>query len=585
MARRNLYLLILLFISALMLSQCANPVSPEGGKKDVIPPRLLAADPPNRTTHFKAGKVELYFDEFINLKDPSTQIIVAPPTLTTTEYRVRGKNLVVDIQDKLNPNTTYNINFGSSIQDLTENNVLKNFRYVFSTGSFIDSLSLNGNVTDAFDLTPQKEVYAMLYINNNDTIPFDSLPYKVKPYYITKTNETGDFGFTHLSDQPLLLFALNDKNGNAMYDIPEEKIAFLDSLVTGYYIPAEDTIMADSVRKDTVSKTDSTRTFTTISVLKDTTVSKVPSSAFPVFKLRMFVEEDTVQKLLKKETVKEGELALYFRNPLRDGKITPLKNADLAFLEEYSTRKDTLYLWLKKPQEDTLHFLISQQERVIDTVAFPPVKAKPRRDKKAEKLSVISNMSDGTLNYFKNEPRFVFSAPLELADLTKVKIANGKDTIPVKITFTDSIHRRIVVHHNWQESTSYTLIFPDSIFYAFNGITNDSMLVGFKTRGLKDLGSLTIETSSEKQSNNYIYQLLNDKEKLIEEFALIKPGKIKFDFLSPGSYKVKVILDRNQNGKWDPGNYIKRIQPEWVFYYPAKIEIRANWDVEEKWDF
>ena len=188
---KNIRLLLLIPCLVILLIRCANPVTPQGGPKDIRPPKAVAFEPPDLSTHFQSRKIKITFNEFIQLKDARNQIIISPPLLPKTEFSLHGKSLLIKFNDSLKANTTFSIIFGEAIADLTEGNILHNFTYVFSTGDYVDSLSLQGNIIDAFNLTPQKDIYAMLYINNNDTIPFDSLPYRVKPYYLSKTNVKG----------------------------------------------------------------------------------------------------------------------------------------------------------------------------------------------------------------------------------------------------------------------------------------------------------------------------------------------------------------------------------------------------------
>ncbi len=209
---------LLVLSLCLLLLSCANPVAPEGGPKDTKPPKVLKSDPPDFSANFKDNSIKIDFDEFIALKNQAAEVNVSPPLKTLPDLKLRGKSLIVKIDDTLAANTTYSIDFGKSISDITENNILTGFSYTFSTGPYIDSLSLRGNVMNAFDLTTPKDVFALLYIDRCDTIPMDSLPMKVKPYYVTKINEKGEFQFHNLRSSPMKLTALADLNGNLIFD-------------------------------------------------------------------------------------------------------------------------------------------------------------------------------------------------------------------------------------------------------------------------------------------------------------------------------------------------------------------------------
>ncbi|HSN50561.1 MAG TPA: hypothetical protein VLR52_04960, partial [Bacteroidales bacterium] len=425
------------------------------------------------------------------------------------------------------------------------------------------------------DLSPEKDVYAMLYMDNNDTVPFDSLPFRVRPYYISKTDEQGEFHFTNLADKPLLLFALKDQNGNFIYDLPNERIAFNDSLVRGTFIPelVTDTTKKDSLRKDSIPIGD--------------TAKKVMGPVYPSYTIHMFAETDTVLRLMKKETIREGQLALYFSTPLSAPRFSPLTGDTGIAMEEYNTRKDTVYLWLKSPQQDTLRFRVMDKGKIIDTATFAPLvaKRKPKKDDPPPRVAINSNVSGGTLNHFHDFPILTASYPLNRSDFSKVLLVVEKDTTRANLTFRDSIHRRIEVHHTWQEEKKYKIIIPDSVFYTYAGWTNDSLFFPFKTLAAKDYGNLVMNVTPSEKSKNYIVQLVNEKDMVFAEKSIKEPGKVAFTYISPGTYRVKVILDNNLNGKWDSGIFAKRHQPEKVFYYPGKVEVRANWDVEENWNF
>ena len=198
MQRSTTIFSLLILFSALLLVRCAHPVSPTGGPRDVTPPVVEGYSPPNLTKRFREKSFRIEFNEYVTLKNQATEVFSSPPMRHEPDIRVRGKSITVKLIDSLVSDATYSINFGNAITDLTEGNILKGFSYVFSTGDIIDTLSLQGTLQSAFDRKPQKEVFIGLYMNNNDTIAFDSLPLKVAPYYITKTDEQGNFLFNHL---------------------------------------------------------------------------------------------------------------------------------------------------------------------------------------------------------------------------------------------------------------------------------------------------------------------------------------------------------------------------------------------------
>ncbi len=571
--KRLIFYISFLLITSLCLFRCANPVSPEGGPKDIKPPHIKVCAPPNSSALFKGNTIRIDFDEFINLKNPLNEIIFSPLLNKLPDYRLRGKSLIIKLEDSLRANTTYSINFGNAINDITENNVLNGFTYVFSTGSFVDSLSIHGKVVSAFDLQPQKEVFAVLYLNNCDTLPFDSLPFRLPPFYLTKTNEKGEFHLTNLRKADYMLLAVVDQNNDFIFNQPSEKIGFLDSLIQASFILTTDSVKSDS------SKT----------VKKDTLMNVKPN--FPIYELHLFDEPDSIQRILKINVPRRGMIMILFKYPVRSLQLDPLNLDSITpwCREEFSAKKDSLILWLMNPEKDSLILSIMDRDSILDTARIDlKIKNQKRKsDKKeaeADRLGVRSNAGSNAFNQFKSNLSLQFSYPLLRWDFSKVLLIDGKDTLNPKIKFSDSIHRKIQIHYPWKEEKTYTLFIPDSCFFGINQLTNDTLIQTFRTKAAKEYGSLVLSIAFKDQSQQYLVQLLTEKESLVEEKIMNQSGKVKFEYLNPGTFKIKVISDRNRNQQWDTGNYRKKLQPEEVNYFFKPIEIRANWDVEESWE-
>ena len=580
MPRKPFFLLILLVLVSFFFYRCANPVTPEGGPKDIRPPQIKQCVPAYSSTRFKGNTIRVDFDEFINLKNPMSEIIVSPPLKEIPDYRLRGKSLIIKLDDSLKPNTTYTINFGKAINDITENNVLTGWAYVFSTGDYVDSLSLRGKVINAFDMKPQKDVFAILYMNNNDTLPFDSLPLKVSPYYVIKTNDNGEFVFSNLQKADFKLMAINDQNNDYIYNQPAEKIAFLDSLVKPIYIPAPP---PDSVKNDS-TKTDSVKT------LKGDTLKAIPPTG-PSYELHLFEEPDSTQHVVKTNVLRDGMVLITFKYPLKKLHLQPLNIDTVADwnILEYSAKRDSITLWLLNIKKDSLILRISDNDQLVDTSRIDlkikvPKRKSEKKEQGPERLAISSTAKSNQFNQFKTKLFLDFSYPLNRWDFSRVKLVDGKDTIKPLLTFADSIKRKIFVNYKWKEEKQYTLIIPDSCFFSINQLTNDTLIQAFRTRVTKDFGSLILHLNLKSHPGQFIVQLITEKETLMEEQIINKSGKVKFEYIMPGKFKIKIIFDRNGNQKWDTGNYRIKLQPEVVSYFSKTIEIRANWDVEESWD-
>jgi uncharacterized protein (DUF2141 family) len=553
-------------------------ISPEGGPKDMTPPTVTGCDPPNYSAHFDRKSVRIDFDEFVNAETSGGKVLVSPPLTEPPDYRLRGKSLVVAFEDTLMKGTTYTINFGSVISDITEGNKLNGFIYAFSTGAYLDSLSLTGRVTDGFTRQPVKDILVMLYVPDNDTIPPDSLPALIRPDYITRTGEDGGFAFTNLPPNSYKIVALDDKTGDMLFNTVGERIAYSDSLVSPRYEKpaAPDTSETDSLAADSAVKK-------TLNVLPVATQG---------FSLRLFEPKDSVQSLDKTTLVRDRMATFIFRFPPENLRLVPLNSDSLAewSLIEPGTFGDTLTLWLLGSLPDTLILKVTAQKMENDTIDLPvKVTEAARKGKKAAtekpaRLDIRENTRGGLLNFFKGPLILTASYPLDTADFSGFRIIDGKDTLSPAATELDSLSRRIIFRYPWAEGRSYQLFLPDSALFSVNGLTNDTLRIRFKTSEARMYGNLKVNLAMPQGAGQLIVQLLTEKEKVVEEQVVKESGRISFNYLLPAKYKLKVIVDQNLNRRWDSGDYFRKIQPEEVIYFPRTLELRANWDVEETWD-
>lgn len=590
--RRTAYFLFA--ISAIYLfSLCAHPVSPGGGLKDTEPPIVVKAVPENYSTNFDQKSIIVTFNEFVKLNKLQQQLLISPPTNELPEIKLKGKSIHIKFLEDLKPETTYSVYFGDAIVDLTEGNPIAGYTYVFSTGSILDSMSITGQVVNAFDLKPSVETFVMLYLDDNDTIPLDSLPYFVRPYYISRTNKQGTFRLQNLRNEQYKLFAINDMNSNFLFDLPGEAIAFSDSLISPEFVMP--------ILKDTLEKADSLVAATKDSLIniaggllpekkEDSLIKLTKSSKY----LYLFSQVDSTQKLLRAELTKAGMLTFAFRFPASDIEVESLYPVPDSFqvMKYYNKNADSLYWYFSQQVLDSLNIHITKDSTINDTVSLSLIpRAKPTA-KKASKL--VENV---------NSLRYSSSAKYRKLDLNKYldlkfeepvvwyqmrdsnRFINNKDTIYNQVAFTkmDSLGLNYRMSATFEAGGSYDLSIPDSVFVGFSGKWNDTILMNFKVPTLEDYGNLVIDIQIDS-AETMIVQLLNTKDLVLAENQLHKSEIVHFNTLNPGKYKIKVIQDRNKNGRWDSGNYAGKIQPERVNIFPKELEIRANWDLEEEWD-
>lgn len=565
----------------LLMTFCANMKAPGGGPKDIYPPEVIGSEPPNYSTNFKAHKITLNFNEFVTVSDIVTEVFISPPLEKTPDIKTRGKSVIITIDEKLHDSTTYSIFFGKSIKDLTEGNPIENYNYVFSTGDLIDSLSVIGEVINAFDLKPREDVLVMLYEDLNDTIPFDSLPYLVKPSYLTRTNPGGFFVINNLREGDFMLFALADINLSTTYDQGEEEIAFLDSLVSPKYLVAEtpDSLAMDSLAADTITAT----------VFVADTISN--DSLIPVsdrFTLFMFQEQDTIQRLMGADKPRDRVLRFIFRQPANDIVITPLTPVpDNWMISEWNEGHDTLRYYLLSSKLDTLSLKVSRDTTVYDTVSFSlaedeTLQGRKDRDKE-QALKIFSNIRS-PFPYFE-ELLLMTGYPFLKYDFSGFLLVEGTDTLKPSLEIHGQAGRMIRLNHKLKENTPYLLFFPDSALTDLAGHSNDSTEFRFSTDGPDNYGSYKLNITNGSPYPQLIIQLFGeDEKKMYRQDLLGQDGTLVWEHLPPGKYVVKAIGDINRNGKWDTGNYLARQQPEPVVYLGERIEIRGAWSFEEDWN-
>lgn len=568
----------LAFILILSLTRCANIVSPSGGPKDTVPPIVLNASPENQSNNFPGKDIHITFDEYVTLNNPNNNILISPPLNENPEYKLHGKSLIIKFKEQLKPETTYSINFGEAIKDLHEGNIFKDYSFVFSTGENIDTLTLEGKLLQATDHKPSADFFVMLYADNNDTIDIDSLPYLVKPYYVTKSDKEGRFRFSGLKDDRYLIFALKDNNSNLRFDLPNEEIAFLDSLVR----PINNlqlTINNDSIDND----------FVVNDSVKQNTNEKT------VLMLYTFMEEDSIQKLLKREVPEEGLLRFVFRYPARNVKIEVLEQLPdtFAICPTYSANHDSI-LWHFTPNKDSLLLTINYDTLINDTslISLKPRKTDNRRRKKdaaIKSLNVKTNISSSKL---KPEQDLILTFNEPVTNITMRDTSwyiIGKDTIINDLHFkkVDSFGLRYKLDKTFEVEKSYKIIIPDSVFYSFKSVTNDTTEISFKVPALSEYGNIFVTVDVPENVPQVIVELLDDRDKLIDKQIITSTTKVAFRYLSPKKYKLKATLDKDANGRWSPGDYGKKQLPEEVYYHKDVFDVKANWDfdIEEAWRF
>ena len=562
--KNRLIKLTTLALITLVVYSCAITQAPGGGPKDTKPPMFTAADPANNSVNFSGKKITLTFSEYVKLKNLDKFLLISPPLNQLPDIREGGKTLTIRIKDTLRANTTYKFYMGDAIVDITEGNPLRNFSYAFSTGTVIDSLSLSGKVTNAFTLEPQKDLFVLLYSKTED-----SVPYLERPVYVTRTYDNGNFVFTNLASGKYRLLALKDVNGDYVYSPGAEDIAFADSLAEPEY---SEISAPDSLGKVTLTGGENR----------------------PV-ELMLFNEPDSTQRLLKGGMAGKNQFQITYRYPLKNLDIKPLSDDSTRnwCIKEFSTKNDTVRGWLIPPVTDTLKLRVVADNNRVDTLIFATeIKSKENTRNKnvPERSNLTFTASTSGSRYLELNRPFIFTASMPVASLdsSMIRIINttSHDTLkPLLVQALDSIGRKTMIKHAWVEGADYQVMLPKGTVTDIYGETNDSLTFGFKVRPKEEYGLIRIKLSGNTHPESMIYQLLTEKGAVVAEKQNVKGDIVLFDYLLPGKYRVKAILDENHNGRWDTGSLIRRKQPEKAIMHPKVMDVRGNWELEEPWDF
>ncbi len=529
MLKNNLKYIFLLLVLAMV--GCAKRGSITGGLKDTIAPVLKMSFPKNLSTNFKGNEIKLTFDEYIKLKDLKKQLIISPPMKNDPLILPTNvsKYLTIKINDTLQPNTTYSFNFGQSITDNNEGNTLNQFKYVFSTGAFIDSLSIAGTVKDAYNKEVESFVSVMLY-DVNDKFK-DSVVYNQTPRYITNTLDSlKSFKLENLKEGKYLLVAMKDYNSNNKFNPKKDKIGFKKQYIT---IPNDST-----------------------------------------FELKLF-KENLDFKSFRPIQASANKLLLPYEGHENHAKILLKNKSDLlpTIITKFP-KKDSLQVWFNPIKTDSLALAVSQNKYKGD------FKFKIKTQK-VDTLNIVAVQKD--ILHFREQFTLESATPLTKFDNSKIKLVN-KDSVSVDFkTKYDDFNQRLYFDFKKEPSEKYTFTIMPDAFSDYMGQPNDTLTFKLNTKTISDYGNLRINLQNVKHFP-VIIDLMNTKGDVVASEYSEGNTKLSFDLLEPAFYTLRIIYDDNKNKNWDTGNYLEKRQAEEMVYFSKEIDIRANWDVEQIFD-
>ena len=516
----------LVFLVALIVS-CANRGTPSGGEKDIIPPKILKSVPENFSTNFTAKEIRIYFDEYIKIKNVQKQLIISPPMDPEPDITPLGsasKYIKIIINDTLDANTTYAFNFGQSIVDNNEENPYPYYRYVFSTGDYIDSLSVKGAIFDAEKREADKFVSVMLY--DVDSTFTDSIVYKKKPKYITNTlDSVTSFSIDNIKAGKYLLVALKDENRNFTYQQKTDKIGFYEKFIT------------------------------------------VPSDSS--YNIKLFKEELNF-RVERPKQISGQKIAFGYEGDASKMKVELLEDKPEGFETRLlkDTKTDTLYYYYKPKLELDSTMFVVRNKTTIDTLKH--------RFKEMPIDSLLIGQTTSKNPSFDDDFMVSGNIPFVKIQEQLIKIMD-KDSVNIPFTTVyDSLRNRYAFKFEKKESNNYKIQMLPATFTDFFGNVNDTLNYSIKTKEFAEYSNVRINLKNAKYP--LIVQLTDDKGVVKYEQFATEPKLFDFRYINPGNYFLKVIYDTNGNQKWDSGNYLKKIQPERISYDSKIIEARANWD-------
>jgi uncharacterized protein (DUF2141 family) len=532
---RIVYRFLFLSVLLIFVTNCARTGRPEGGPKDEDAPLFITAKPPYESVNFNKKEIKIDFNEYITLKNLNTELVVSPPMKNPPLISPQGapsEFIKIEIIDTLKLNTTYTFNFGNAVEDHNEGNKLENFKYIFSTGTYIDSLTTSGNIKDAKLFETPKNINVLLY--RIDSSFNDSIVYKKKPDYITNTLDTINFKFTNLRKGRYLMLALQESLNDYIFNPKTDKIGFLTD---------------------------------TIQLPKDSIITK------PII---LFKEEQPYQFKRGKEITK-GKIEFGFEGAGKNMQIKILSKVpdDFKSVSKFEVDKDTLNFWFTPFEADSLNFVIANN-KFSDTLTVK------LRKKKLD--SLVMKSSTKSILHFRDTFFLTSNNPIVKIDTSKVSFFN-KDTIAINYnTIPSKKENKVGFIFDKKPKEKYLFTALPGAFNDVFSVKNDTLKYSFSTKEIDDYGRITLKVNN-INSKNLIIELLSGKkqDKVIErQFTATSKG-IVFDLLQPKKYTIRVIIDENKNNKWDTGNYLIKQLPEIILYHKQinNAELRANYFLEE----
>lgn len=564
-----------IILGLFFLASCANRgVGPQGGPKDSIPPVPRHSEPELGTLNFSGNKIEITFDEYIQLDNLASNLLMSPPQQNPPDVKARGKKLMIQFQDSLYANTTYTIDFGSAVCDYREKVPLHGYSFYFSTGNEIDTLETRGYVYDAQTLNPIKGITVGVYRNLMDS------SFVREPFLrIAKTDSVGGFRIGNMHEGIYRIYAVDDISRDYRLTVGES-LAFMDTTV--------------SVQSPVISIPDS------VSNAQDSVISVQPSDI-----TRLFLFKEEQQKLYMQRALRDEQhriTLLFSASPDSLPVIRPLCDS-LNYHIQYSSKCDTVNIWLtdsmsirqdslffetRYRQTDSAYNLVWMTDTIRSIWRAPKMTAKAKetqdRINRNRRLTLISNARKGFEVY--DTLRVICSTPLASIATDSIHLFEVKDTVrkalPFAIAPYDTLPMRLEILADLKPNADYELLLDSGALHDIYGVTHIRATYDLSVKALSEYSTLRVKLVPFEPLARI--QLLNNKDEVLRELPADIEGAF-FEYLKPDSYYLRLYLDKNDDGHWTTGSWETKRQPEPVYYFPQKIQTKSNWDFEEEWDY
>lgn len=575
--------------AALLLAACASNGRPEGGPRDMTPPVMVSSTPAPGSVNVSNGRIDIIFDENITLDDPMNKIVVSPPQKKQAQISSNGRRVRITLRDTLRDSTTYTVDLADAVRDLNEGNILDGLAIDFSTGPSIDTLMISGIVVEGRTLEPAQGMIVGVYSTPVADTALTTLPMD----RITKTNALGRFTIRNLKPGSYRVFAINDLNHDFHWDRSED-IAFLDRDISPSTMAVEVTdTFTDAAGNDSLVTRPATRFLPDDILLtwfnenyKPLYLVKHERPDARRLTLEMSTHSDSLPQLTLLNTVRAGARldreAVLQSSPGLDSLTYWLRDTTLI-------GSDTLKIAARYLHTDTLDNITFTTDTL--TFALRQPKKKKKRDEETDSVPKLEFVNIGISS---RQPQdlnmpllFETSTPTASIDSAGFRIEELVDSVwmPVAAKIPsppDSLQpMRLLTEMTWKPKTKYRVTIDSLAVTDIYGNHNRPFVQEVSTHAIEDYAALFFNIGDLGSDSAIVELLSSDKPVRLEP---VRNGVATFEYVTPGAYYARLFIDRNHNGRWDTGSVADTLQPEDVFYFSKKLNLKKNWDVEQQWN-